>query len=164
MLKGLTVVQQSAFPSMQRSRVTERRPWPHVTRQNKRCQSPHPPPSLLSHIHTHTHTQKNTHRLLSRLKFICCIQMPATNYTCGWVSEWASKREKEGREKRGYYGAFDTVAIARQHCIDPFWKRSGRSCVFFYISLSFSLSVPCSWFWKIKGVKGQCSKSLNLKA
>lgn len=89
-LEGLTVVQQSVFPSMHRGLVTERRPGPHVTRQNKRCQS-HSPPTLSAHTHTHTH------RLLSRLKFICCIQMPASNYTstCG---EWVSEQEREGRE------------------------------------------------------------------
>lgn len=92
-LEGLTVVQHSAFPSIHRGLVTERQPWPHVTRQNKRCQSP--PPSLLTH----------THRLLSRLKFICCIQMPASNYTSRRVSE----REREGREgtERLLWGIWD---------------------------------------------------------
>lgn len=95
--EGLTVVQQSFFPSMHLGLVTEKQPGPHVTRQNKCCQSP----SRFAHTHTH--------RLLSGPKFIGYIQMPASNYT-----STCSEREREkGRERRGYYGAFDTVAIAR---------------------------------------------------
>ncbi len=86
---------------------------------NKRCQ---PPPTLsalaLSLSLTHTHT----HCLLSRLKFICCIQMPASNYT-STCSERVSEQGRGGREGgKGEVtmGHLDTVAIARPTlCLDP---------------------------------------------
>ncbi len=147
--EGLTVVQQSAFPSMHWGLVTERQPGPHVTRQNKTLPAPPTLSALalsLSLSHTHTHT----HCLLSRLKFICCIQMPASNYT-STCSERVSEQGRGGREGgKGEVtmGAFDTVAIARPTlCLDPSWKRSDRACLFFlslFILLFFFLSVLCS--------------------
>lgn len=128
--------------------VTERRPGPHVTRQNKRCQTPSPtptPPSLLSH----------THHLLSRLKFICCIQMPASNYTstCG---EWARER-REGGNGEVTMGHLALLLKRGQHSalIHPN-KRSARACVFFsfflyfIVLLSFCPMFSRSWFWKVK--------------
>lgn len=117
--------------------------WPDKT--NAARPHPPPPPSLLSH----------THHLLSRLKFICCIQMPASNYTstCG---EWARER-REGGNGEVTMGHLALLLKRGQHSalIHPN-KRSARACVFFsfflyfIVLLSFCPMFSRSWFWKVK--------------
>lgn len=123
--EGLTVVQQSAFPSMHRGLVTERQPGPHVTRQNN----------------------AHTHRLLSRQKFICCIQMPVSNYTFT-CSERVSEHERGGREgkERLLWGIWHCCYSEANILPWSILKKDQIDHVFFLyllILILFSLSVTC---------------------
>lgn len=86
--EGLTVVQQSFFPSMHLGLVTERQPGPHVTRQNKCCQSP----SLFAHTHTASSVGQSSSATFR------CLQAITHPHV---VSE--REREREG-EKRLLWG------------------------------------------------------------